>query len=118
MSGVARYPTVPDGAARSVAGPTEGFADVTTSTTAESFDLSAWAGRYVKIYCETQAHYFAFVATAATALNESAATSATAAVVDRLEAGGDGVQVVVPGSHPFLKYKAITGTGTIRVIRS
>lgn len=123
--GRSKYSVVPDGAARSVAGPSEGWADVTTSTTAESIDLSIYAGMYVEIQVEDQAHYVAFVESAATALATGAAgtvssgalTAAAAAVPRKIPADGS-IHRVVPAGAPILKYATLTGTGKIRVLRS
>lgn len=108
--------TVADAHARSVTGPTVGFCDATTTTTDESVDLSAWAGRYVEIYCEGDDHYVCFSASSAETIETGAQAVGTAAVPIRIYVGQAGVHRLVPRKATFLIYRAVAGTGVIRVV--
>src|SRR6478736_4363553 len=71
-----------------------------TTTTAVSFDCTAWAGRYVKITVETDAHYYTWAsATGATVTPTATALSAAspdATLVDLITADGSTQEVVDP----------------------
>lgn len=109
--------TVSQAAADSVQGSQGGFCDATTSTSEEGLDLSAFAGRYVKIYCETVDHYYTFAPSGVTGvLDETAKSTYTDYVVDRLEFGARGTHEIVPREKPVLRFKAVSGTGKIRII--
>lgn len=105
-------------AAASVVGPTVGFCDATTSTTDEDVDLTEWAGRYVDIYCETEDHYVYFADATGGAAVLTAQSVGTVAIPARINKAGEGKGFVVPKEAPFLTYRAVTGTGIIRVIPS
>lgn len=111
------FSTVPDGASRSIAGPSVGFADVATSTTDESADLSDWAGTYVTIEAFTGDHFFAFSDVTGDTIHTTAAVVGTA-MVPRTVKEGTSVDVVVPRGRPFLTYRTVTGAGVLRVTRS
>ena len=104
--------------ALSVAGPTVGFCDASTSTTTEYVDLSDYVDRYVTITCETANHYVCFVANDSATLDTDAASLGTENVVFPVIAvdnGGQGVPFVVPKAKPFLAYRTISSTGLLRV---
>ena len=103
--------TVAAAAAQSVQGPTVGFADVTTTTSVESVDLSAWADRYVTIACEDEDHYICF----GTTISLSAGAVGTAGIPRRITKDNEGRDFVVPRNAATLYYRAVSGTGKIRV---
>ena len=107
--------------ADTIQGPTCGLADATTSGTEETMDCSAFAGMYVKVYCEEDDHYFAFSLPTVTGavLVTIAATTPTDYVVDRVDKGGPGCFVVVPKEKTLLHYKSVNGSaGVLRVLRA
>jgi hypothetical protein len=114
-------PQASQGAVNSVQAPQGGLFGA-TSTTAISFDLRAWAGRYVKLTVEDQPHFYlaasatggSLAPTPADALN---AASPNAAIPDYLAAGGT-VHFLVDAAFPFLRVATTTGTGKARVFRS
>lgn len=110
------HDAVTESEARTVKGATVGFCDATTSTTTEYVDLSEWAGRYVKIYCETSDHYFCFGAATGFTMDVDAAAVGTLYVPDRVDAGGAGTHVVIPRNKPWLGYRTVSGAGVIRVL--
>lgn len=104
-------------AAMSYGGAREGLANASVGTTEVGFDLSDYVGRYVKIYCPTEAIIFGFAETNAGALVTGAAASVTALVPDGADAGYQGAHVVVPEEAPFLRVAAAAGSGhTVRVV--
>lgn len=108
---------VADAHARSVMGGQVGWADVTTSTSEETVDLSAWAGLYVLIECEIDDHYFAFMADAATALDTDAAAVGTVGVPEIVHTGSEGKHRVVPEDRPILRYRTlVSAAASLRVI--
>lgn len=109
---------VAPGQAQSVQGATVGFCDATTSVSDERVDLSTWAGRYVKIYCESADHYFCFSASDTETIETGAQVVGTLAVADRVDQGGQGVHVVVPVNAPILVYRTVSGAGVLRVLPS
>lgn len=121
--GVGKAPTVSDGAARSLATPGPGFADVTTTTTDEDLDLTQYIGVYIRVQVYGDAHYVSFQA------DTGGANSAAANALDadgffqdddipEIIADGDFRDYVVSRGRPFLTYRAVSGTGAIRVWRS
>lgn len=113
-----KFPTVPAGAAQSVAGPTQGWADASTSTTEEYIDLSAWRGHYVTIEAETVDHYIAFTTAASGTIVTGAAATVGTALVPRTVVAGQSIDVVVPKGAPFLVYRTVSATGLLRAVRS
>lgn len=100
--------------ARAITGPTVGWADDTVSTSAESVDLSEWAGLRVRIEAEGDVVYFAF-GTSSDTLQTGSASVGTAAVAQRVSNGGWRYRVV-PKDRPVLHYKAKDNSGvTLRV---
>jgi hypothetical protein len=113
------FPTVPDGAARSVAGPTQGWCDAGTSASEEYINLSAWAGHYITIEAETEDHYVAFTTAAAgTIVDGVAATVGTALVPRTIYADTPNPPMVVPPGATFLAYRTIANAGVLRITRS
>lgn len=120
------YPTVPDGAARSVAGPIGGLADATLSTTNETFDLSdvagdgtirTWEGFYIELHSDVDC-LFVFSDDDTDTITTGAAATFTDTVPALLPANTP-VHVVVPGGKPILIYRTVSASsGTIRVRRS
>ncbi len=108
-------PTVSDSAALTVGIPSVGIADVTTSTTDEYLDLSAFVGKYVTITCEDQKHYIAACeATGTPTITLAAATTPTKYVGFPIAA--DIPFHCVPSRDlPRLIVRTATGTGKIRV---
>lgn len=118
-----RFPTVADGAARSIAGPTEGWADVTTSTTDEYVNLELYAGRYVTIEATSADHFVLFINESdfEKATPTTITTGAVATVGDpcpRTVVAGTSIDVVVPSGRTVLVYRTVSGTGKLRVTRS
>ena len=122
--GIGKAPVVGDGAARSVAAPGPGFADVTTTQTDEDVDLSAYAGMYVRVQVYGDDHYVSFQE----ATGGSNSTAANALDSSGLFQDDDIPEIieanhyrdyVVPRKRPFLTYRSISTTGgEIRVWRS
>lgn len=114
------FPVVSRGAADSVAAPTEGWADVTTTTTSEEVNLSAYGRRYVYIEATGDDHYIIFTNTSGQAIvTGTAATVGTAAVPRLVPVGaGRGISVVVPEKYSIMRYRAVSGTGALRVTRT
>lgn len=106
--------TVEDAAARSVAGPTEGWI-LSTSTTTAYLDLSSMAGRYVTLYADAAVHLVAFGTTNSFSLVKTATGGTkTAAAAYKIPAGTH-IHLVVPRGYTFLAYEASTGTDLLRV---
>ena len=114
---VSQFPTVPDGAARSVAAPTKGVADATVSATNwQGISLSFYQGQYIKMYCEGSDIYYFFAATAAQTPTDGVLDNVSCQ--DRLFLGTK-EHMVVPGRHFLLRYKAVSGTGNVlRILRA
>lgn len=118
MASPAATEIVSDGAAQSVQGPTVGFCDITVSTSEEGVDLTAWAGRYVTIYVETDDAYIAFTTAAANVIVLTAQAAGTVGVPLRVYLGQP-VHLVVPKSAPFLRYRSVASAASaIRVVPS
>ena len=114
-----KFPSVSYGAANSIAAPTEGWADATTTTTPENIDLTAWAGSYITIECETDDHYVLFDTDGSTTIQAGAqATVGSGDVPRTIYSGAPNPPMVVPPGKPFLVYRAVAATGTLRVTRS
>lgn len=107
--------TVSEAAARSIVGPTVGWSDASTSTTDEEIDLSAWAGRYVRIEVYTADHYICFTDTSGSAITTGVAATVGTVMVPWTIAAGDSIQCVVPTSATILVYRTTAATGGIRV---
>lgn len=108
---------VSDAAAYSIQAPIEGLCDATVTTGEESLDCKALVGKYVYVQAEGCDIYVAFAATSTPTINLAAATTVTAMVPILCK---DGVMVpfVVQADSPVMKYKAKSGSGAIRVVRS
>lgn len=103
--------------AGSVAGPTHGWC-TTVSTVSATTDFSIWAGQYVKAYCEGTDVYFVFTTTSAPAMvttSLSTLTEVRTRVADRLYAGVK-EHFIIPHRTTKLKYKAISSSGTRRLV--
>jgi len=105
---------VNDKEARSVTGPSEGMADVNTSTTVEYLNLTAYAGRYVRISVRGDAHYLSFGDSGSFTMNVGGATTSTAYVAFEM-ADGTAEHFAVPRDNPYLGFRAISGAGVVRV---
>lgn len=122
--GIGKAPVVGDGAARSVAAPGPGFADVTTTTTDEVVDLTQYAGVYVRIQVTGDDHYVSFQeATGGT--NSTAANALDASGffqdddIPEIIPANEYRDYVVPRKRPFLTYRSVSTTGgAIRIWRS
>ena len=111
--------TVIESAAHSVQAPQCGFSVATTGVSA-SKDLSRWIDRYIRISCETAAHYVVFAATDVTVSTYMVVTSATGVntlgVPDEIDIGGAGaVYYVVPKGKPLVIFRTKSGAGRIRI---
>ena len=119
--GGGRFPTVPDSAARSVAAPTEGFIRGTATTVSTAVDMSLWAGRYIKLVAiGTDIDYaWQSSATGRALITVSCAVGTASGVADRLFSSTK-EHMVVPHNNYFLRYKAVSTSGTrqLRVFRS
>lgn len=111
------FPVVPDGASRSIVGPTVGWCDATTSTSDENVSMSAWAGHYITIEAITADHYIAFSDDPAETIETGAASVNTLAVPRTIPAG-QSIDVVVPKGSYYLIYRTVSGTGILRAVRS
>ena len=117
----AKFHTVSDGAARSVAGPSSGgFADITTSTTDEAADLEDFVGHYVYIEGEIEDHWIGFSDDIAATIDITANTVADDDLVPRgVPAGlGSGIHVVVTRRYCIYRGVAGAGAATLRITRS
>jgi hypothetical protein len=112
-------PVSTESAARSVQGPQGGLAQA-TSTTAVTFNLTAWAGQWVRLTVEGANHYFLCAAATGDSIT-AADTAASAAapdvnIPDYLPDGGSD-QFLVDLAYPFLVVETKSGTGIARVRR-
>jgi len=94
--------------------PTLGLADVSTSTTQESLDLSQLAGRYVEIFVDVDT-YVAGDTDGTGSITLLAATTPTN-LVPAIAYAGVPNAYVVPEDKPFLLYQTLAGSGFIRVV--
>lgn len=108
---------VSEGEARSVEAPYLGFCDASTSTTVEYVNLTTWAGSYVTITVETEAHYISFGSATGFTMDKDAATLGTASVAFPVVLG-EKFSCVVDPDTPWLGYCTIANTGIIRVHKS
>ncbi len=76
-------------------------------TTVEYLDLTAYARSYVKIYCENNAIYFGWAASASITFDLTQTAAGTTGVPDRLDAGGTGTHCKVDLDEPFLCVRAV-----------
>ena len=119
-----------------VMGTPEGirWATAITSAASTSFDLTSWAGRYVKIYVD-QNCYFAFsskahddatgpgdlqlsgnVALGARTTLSTGVNAGYKVVADDIDSGSTGVQRVVDPKYPFLLLRAkSTSTALVKI---
>ena len=117
---MAGKPVASEGAANSVQGPQGGLCQA-TSGTAVSFDLTSWAGRYVKLTCETTDCFYLCAATTGATIDETATASSAAsadATIPQLLAAGQSTDFLVDLAYPFLRVKTGGTAGKARVTRS
>lgn len=104
--------------ALSVALPSVGLADVTTSTADEYFDLSPFIGKYVTVSVEDQVHFIAACEATGTPTISLAAATTPTKYVGFPVAPGQPMNFVVSRDFPRLIYRTATSTGKIRVHRT
>lgn len=93
-----------------------GFADITGTATEETLDLTAWKGRNIRVQVEIADFYVGFSSSASVpAMDVDAAALDT--LVPLVVRVGDTFDLYVALDKPHFKYRTITGTGTIRIIR-
>lgn len=104
-------PQASRGAAESVQGP-RGLLVLALTTTEDDVDLSAWAGRYVRVRIEGCDAYYSMHAATGAVIDETDTTGAL--TVDYLADGGQDDFIVDP-DYPWLAVKAKAGSGYARV---
>lgn len=83
----------------------------------DTIDLSAYEGRWVKLYSLDDGGLFAFQELDdTTPLETGAAAVGTLAIPDAFDAGADGVHRIVPRKTPLLRHLAQGGGGILRII--
>lgn len=104
-------PQASRGAADSVQGP-RGLVVVALTTSAAYADLSAWAGRYVRLRVEGCNAYYSMHAATSAAIDETDTSGAL--TVDYLADGGQD-DFLVDAAFPHLAIKAKADTGYARI---
>jgi hypothetical protein len=114
-------PQASQAAANSVHAPQGGLIGA-TSATAITFDLRAWAGRFVTLTVELQDHYYLTASATGATLTPTpadalSAASPSAVVPDFIEAKKRH-RFLVDANYPYLRVAAAASTGRARVFRS
>lgn len=107
-------PTVSQGQAQTVSGASKGWADFNTAAEGE-FDLTSCIDKYVKISCVSQGFYVCFFAATGGTIGSADAATETNGIPELIPANSKD-HIVVPRQYPFMRYKPVTGTGTITVV--
>lgn len=115
---ISQFPTLPDGASRSAAAPTEGIV-ITATTNWQSISVSFWNGRPVTLDVQTASVYYALTLTTAVIPITTTAVATPSVVAKRITQAEGHVREVVPGRHFIFRCKrAGAADAKVRIHRS